>query len=181
MYSYELRVPKDRIAVIIGSDGETKQQLQDTFKCRLDVDSSEGEVTIAGEDAVMLYSAQQVIKAIARGFNPDIALNLAKQDWSLELIDLTDYSKQKNHQQRIKGRVIGSSGKARKVLENLTGCNICVYGKTVGIIAPVDTMSIAKDAVESLLSGAKHASVYKSLERKQRELKARSMIGTGNL
>ena len=55
-------------------------------------------------------------------------------------------------------------------MKNITGY-ICVYGKTVGIIGNHENLFLAKKAVESLLSGSPHSSVFKYLERKRKELK----------
>jgi len=50
----------------------------------------------------------------------------------------------------------------------MTGCFISVYGKTVAIIGLISQVSIARRAVESLLMGSMHASVYKWLEKQKR-------------
>lgn len=176
-YSYELRITKDRIAVIIGSKGETKSELESETKCKINVDSSEGDVVISGTDPIMLFSLKEVIRAISRGFNPEIAKQLLKQDYVLEVISLNDYSKLKNQQQRLKGRVIGMEGKSRNTIEALTNCSISVYGKTISIIGTIDTVGFCKKAIEMLLDGSQHASVYKWLERQQRVLKKSEMLG----
>lgn len=178
MFAYDIKIPRERIAVLIGADGEVKQLIEQQTKTRLVVDSKEGDVNVSGNDAVLLYAAQHIVKAIARGFNPDIALRLLKQDWVFELIDLTNYSTKQNHQQRLKGRIIGTQGRSRAIIEELADASISVYGKTVAIIAPVETMGMAKQAVEDLLSGSQHAGVYKSLERKRRQLRMTSTLGT---
>lgn len=178
-YSYDLKITKDRIAVLIGTKGETKHDIEKETNCHIDVDSKEGDVTISGKDAVTLFALREVIKAIARGFNPEIAKQLLKQDYILEIISLNDYSREKSHQQRLKGRVIGMEGKARNNIENLTECYISVYGKTIGIIGKVDMVGICKRALESLLGGSPHANVYKWLERQRRLMKRRSLEDIG--
>jgi ribosomal RNA assembly protein len=176
--SHELRVPKDRIAVLIGEGGETKKRLEEELKVEMLVDSKEGDVTLQGEDAVALFTGKEVVRAIARGFNPQTALLLLKPDYAFELIDLSDYSKHQSHQQRLKGRVIGAAGKSRRIIEDSTESFISVYGKTIGIIAPVEGILIAKQAITNLLAGSTHASVYRWLDRKRRELKRQSVLGT---
>ena len=178
MFSYEIKIPKDRIAVLIGTDGETKQEIEETLSCELTIDSGEGDVQVAGEDAVKLFSAQTVVKAIARGFNPDIALSLRKQDWAFELIDLNSWNEKRNHQERMKGRVIGKGGKARKTIEELSDSKLSIYGKTIGIIAPIETIGVAKQAVTMLLEGANHSTVFSFLERKKREIKRQQLMGS---
>jgi ribosomal RNA assembly protein len=66
---------------------------------------------------------------------------------------------------RQKSRIIGTKGKARNSIEKMTNTNICVYGKTVCIIGKTETVVLAKQAVESLLTGAPHGNVYKRLEK----------------
>ena len=178
MFAYDIKIPHERIAVLIGSDGETKSRIEEQTKTKIVIDSKEGDVNVSGKDAVLLYTAHHIVKAIARGFNPDVALRLLKQDWVFELIDLSTYSTKKNHQQRLKGRVIGTRGRARAIIEELTDSSISVYGKTVGIIAPTETIGMAKQAVEDLLSGSQHAGVYKGLERKRRQLRMTQTLGT---
>ncbi|HIH31696.1 TPA: RNA-processing protein [Candidatus Woesearchaeota archaeon] len=178
-YTYELKISKDRIAVLIGTKGETKKDIEKATGCSINVDSKEGDVIISGKDAVMLFALREVIKAIARGFNPDIAKQLLKQDNLLEVISLNDYSREKNHQQRLKGRVIGMDGKARNTIEDLTECYISVYGKTISIIGKIEMVSICKRAIETLLAGSPHSNVYKWLERQRRLMRKKAFDPEG--
>jgi ribosomal RNA assembly protein len=173
--SYDLKIPKDRVGVLIGKNGMIKRKLELDTECKIDVDSKEGEVFIFGTDGLKLFIAKNVILAIARGFNPETAITLLKPDYNFELIDLNDFARKEQHQ-RLKGRIIGSEGKSRKLIEDFTNTNICVYGKTVGIIGRVENVDIAKRACTSLLEGAAHASIYKWLEKKKREMKINEMI-----
>ena len=177
MFSYDIKIPHDRVAVLIGKDGKTKRRIERETGCELDVESEEGEVIIQGEDGVKLFAAQHIVKAIARGFNPKHALKLQKHDYALEIIDLYDYHEKKNHHERMKGRVIGKEGKSRRVIQDLADCHISVYGKTIAIIASAETAGIAKRAVEMLLEGANHSTVFTFLEKKRREQKIASMMG----
>ena len=178
-YKYELKMPKDRIAVLIGRKGSIKKDIEDATETRITVDSREGDVFIKGTEPLKLYSAKEICTAIARGFNPDIAMALLKQDAAFELIVMDDFVKSKNSQLRLKGRVIGRDGKSRKNIENLTETNICVYGKTIGIIGDAAQVSLARRAVESLLSGSPHANVFRWLERQRRELKMEEIKNRG--
>ncbi|MBU1204960.1 MAG: KH domain-containing protein [Nanoarchaeota archaeon] len=174
-YMYGTKIPKERIAVLIGTDGITKKQIESATNIKLKIDSKEGDVFLEGEDALGLYSAREVVKAIGRGFNPDIALLLLKQDYMLEMINMADYIKSKNQMIRLKGRVIGAEGRSRKTIEELTETYISVYGKTIGIIGFSENVAIAKRAVESLLSGSPHSSVYKWLEKRRSNMKRRDL------
>ena len=118
-----------------------------------------------------------MINAIGRGFNPEIAELLLKGDYGLEILDITEFTgKSKPNMIRLKGRVIGREGKSRKIVEELTECNISVYGKTIAIIGKSENLVNARKAVESLLQGSPHSNVYKWLEKRRRETKRQETI-----
>lgn len=176
-YAYELKIPKERVAVLIGKKGEQKRQLEHVTKTKIKVDSDEGDVSITGKDALLLYSCREIVKAIGRGFNPEIAMQLLKQDYGIEFINLSDYASTPKELQRLRGRVIGEGGKSRRTIEALTFTNISVYGKTIGIIGRLEGIPNARRAIEALLSGRKHGTVYKFLERKRKEMRLAEMTG----
>ncbi len=167
---YEIKIPKERIAVLIGHEGETKKLIEKITKTKLKIDSEEGEVIIESKDNLNAYNTQEIIKAIGRGFNPEIALYLTKENNYLEIINIDDYAKTKNHLIRIKARIIGREGKARRFIEKCTDTNLCVYGKTVSIIGNVENVAIARKAINDLLSGSPHGPVFKWIEQKMRQL-----------
>ena len=176
-FLYELKIPKERIAVLIGKKGITKKELQRETNTKIVVNSKEGVVKVYGKDPLMLYSLREVIKAIARGFNPSIAKLLLRSDYSFEIINIRDYAKSRNDEIRLRGRVIGENGRSRKNIERLTECFISVYGKTIGIIGDIDHLPLARRAIIGLLQGKKHEKVYGSLEKRRKELRLRERYG----
>lgn len=176
-YSYELKVPKNRVAVIIGKEGSIKKDIEEATKTKLNIDSKEGDIFVSGEDALGLYTAREIIKAIGRGFNPEVAKLLLKPDYIFEVVDLSDYvGKSRDAMIRLKGRVIGKEGRSRKLIEELTNCNISVFGKTISVIGLPESAANARQAIESLLRGSTHANVYKWLERRRREIKRMAIL-----
>jgi ribosomal RNA assembly protein len=167
-FVYELRIPKDRVAVLIGTEGKIKRELERSTKTNIDVDSREGTVKIQGEDALMLYLCREIIRAIGRGFSPDIAKLLLKQDYGLDIIPIMQYARSQDDLPRVRGRVIGEKGRSRQTIEDLTETNICVYGKTIGIVGRLEYLAEARHAVIDLLEGSTHASVYRWLEKKRK-------------
>ena len=171
-YSHELKIPKERIAVLIGTKGSTKKEIEEATNSKIDVDSKEGDITVSGKDALSLMTAREVLRAIGRGFNPDIAMQILKPDYSFEIFNVGDFARTQNDAIRLKGRVIGTEGKSRNQLEELSETNICVYGKTIGIIGRMENVGIAKRAVDMLLKGSPHPNVYGWLERMRRKMKS---------
>jgi len=166
-----LKVPKDRIGVIIGVGGSTKAQIEEKSTVKLDIDSAEGTVTIESESLGIL-KATEVINAIARGFSPDNAFRIFEDEQiTLDIIDLSKVAGTPKELKRIMGRVIGKDGKTREAIESLTGATVSIYGKTASTIGYVDQIQTVRTAIEMLAEGAKHAAVYSFLERKRQELK----------
>lgn len=179
-YSYELKIPKARVAVLIGKKGEVKKRIETATKTEIRIDSKEGDIFISGKDALGLFSAREVIEAIGRGFNPDFAELLLKGDYVLEIINIKDYAgKSKATAMRLKGRVIGKEGRSRKTIEDLSDTYVSVYGKTIGIIGEADNVASARMAIEELLRGAPHGNVYKGLEKRRKEMKKKELLREG--
>jgi len=64
----------------------------------------------------------------------------------------------------------------------MTGTYVSVYGKTVSIIGEIEHLQIAKEAVEMILKGSRHKTVYSFLERKKQDMKMREIrMGPQNL
>ena len=169
-----IRIPKDRLGVVIGPGGETRRQLMQRSGIRIEVDSAENEVTIHDEadgvDPIMALKMRDIVRAIGRGFSPENAMRLFSDDAYFELVDIHEFTgKSRERQRQVTARLIGTDGKTRRILEEQTGCNLAVYGHTVGIIGGIDEIVIAKQAVEMICGGAEHASVYRFLETQRRK------------
>jgi ribosomal RNA assembly protein len=173
-----LRIPLDRVGVLIGKKGETKAKVEESCGVAIAIDSQSGEVNVRSTTVEAdPFRAANVVEAIARGFSPHRALKLLEPERALEILDLRDFAgKSENNLERIKGRIIGLHGKSRRVMEELTKCDISVYGKTVAIIGdPVD-LKLAKDAIERLAGGSQHKSVYNMLQRARTKRKMERIL-----
>lgn len=171
-----LKIPKDRVGVAIGKNGKIKHQLEIITKTELKIDSDTGNIAISSteetDDPLAIWKARYMIKAIGRGFNPDIALTLQNDDLILEIINLQDYvGKSKKALVRQKGRIIGKSGRTRQIMHDMLDVEISIYGKTVSIIGKIENVQMAKEAVTMILDGSTQKSVYAYLERMQDKLK----------
>lgn len=150
-------VPKDRIGVV---NKEVREEIKEKLGvgCRI----TDNAVELDGE-GLELMAAKNIIKAIGRGFSPARAYRLMEEDVQLEVMDLGGFGE--GRMRTIKSRIIGTSGKTRERIESATGAYVSVYGKTVSIIGNFEELKNAREAIDMLISGAMHKSVYRFLER----------------
>jgi len=174
-FEESLKIPLDRVGVLIGKGGKVKKMIEEECKVSLQIDSKSGDVTVKMTGSIEEanpFKAVEIINAIGRGFSPERAFRLLEDGQTLLIIDLREYvGKSKKSLIRIKGRIIGFKGKARRVIEELTGAYISVYGHTVAIIGDVEQVRLAEEAVRMLASGSSHKTVYSMLQRERTKKK----------
>lgn len=151
-------IPEERKSVLIGKEGSVKKLLEEKTKTKITI---ELDVSIEGESLNAL-KAQQIVKAIGRGFSPEKAFMLLDDEYQLNVISLSGESP--NTIKRLFARVIGRQGKTRRKIEQCTGALVSVYGKTVSVIGKSSGLEAATRAIEQILEGRSHGYVYKRLE-----------------
>jgi ribosomal RNA assembly protein len=175
------KISRERIAVLIGPEGNVKKQIEKTLSVQLRIESETGGITIMlaedAEDPSLLFKTKDVVTAIGRGFSPQRAFRLVRDEEAvLDIIDLRRvFGKSESDLRRVKGRIIGMNGKTRKIIEELTEADVVVYGHTVGIIGKIEQVEAAREAIQMLIRGSLHSTVYRFLHRKRRELKKRML------
>jgi ribosomal RNA assembly protein len=169
------------VGVVIGPEGRTKKSIEDKLSVELQIDSEAGDVNIlmkeGATDPSMLFSAKDVVTALGRGFSPEHAFRLIRDEQAvLDILDLrVVFGKSEADIKRVKGRIIGMNGKTRGIIEELTDANVAVYGHTVAIIGTMDQLQVAREAIEMLIKGSMHGTVYRFLHRKRRDLKKKKL------
>jgi len=172
-----VKVPDDRIGVLIGAGGETMREIEKRAEVRLDIDSESGNVRVEKVgDPITGLKGPDIVKAIGRGFAPEDALGLLEDDMVMfDIVDIDAASRNKNDLKRNKGRLIGENGRTRELMQELTGASVTIYGTTLGIIGGPQQVEAVREAAEMILDGAPHGAVYSFLERKRNELKHKGM------
>jgi ribosomal RNA assembly protein len=172
-----VKIPQDRIGVLIGEGGATMREIENQAEVRLDIDSETGSVEVESVgDPVRGLKGPDIVRAIGRGFSPEDALTLLDDEMMLfDLIDIDAATRNKNDLTRQKGRLIGEDGRTRELMAELSGASVVIYGTTVGAIGTPEQVEVVRSAVEMILDGAPHGAVYSYLERKHNELKQPGM------
>jgi ribosomal RNA assembly protein len=160
----KILVPRERLPVIIGIHGRTKSEIEKQTRTKITVSE---DVEVMG-DVMDVITAENIITAIARGFAPERALRLIEEDNILAVIDLP---RDERTLIRIRSRLIGTNGKTRRNIEEYTKTGISIYGKTAAVIGSYENAETAREAIEKLIKGFTHKTVYKFLEEKRKEQK----------
>jgi len=171
-------VRRKRLGVIIGPNGSTKKTFEEAFNISLIIDSENATIYILpGKDASPLnvIKARQAIEAVSLGFSPEDALLLSKESFTFDEIDLSEMARNRSDLHRIKSRVIGEGGRAKKTIEQMTKTRIVVGDKIISIIGEYDNVAVARKALIMLAEGRKHGTVYSYLRREARELKRKEL------
>jgi ribosomal RNA assembly protein len=179
-FQHSIKIPKERIGALIGKRGKVKQQIEKRCGVAIEIDSETGDAVITTTkpaEQMEAFRAIEVVTAISRGFSPERAYHLFEdEEVMFQQLDLHDYAgKSPSTLARIRGRIIGEGGKARRMIEELTGSYISVYGHTVGFIGNYREVKLATDAIAMLAKGSMHKSVYSMLQGVRRKEKLERM------
>ncbi len=176
------RIPKDRIAVLIGKGGRTRKMIEKACGAEIEVDSTTGDVSAdwgsEKVDLIIRMKMPDVIRAIGRGLAPKRAVKLLDDDVFLRMYDIREWvGRQPNQTRRMRSRLIGRNGRIRSLIEEITDTEMAIYGSTVLVIGDEDGLALATPAIENILNGAEHGTVLHGLEqdRKRMRIQSRSL------
>ncbi|MDI6825879.1 MAG: KH domain-containing protein [Candidatus Aenigmarchaeota archaeon] len=156
-----IKIPEER-KKILKKNKKIKEKIEKFTNTKIEFND---DVSIEGE-SFDVYQTKQVLKAFGRGFDVDDCLYLLEDEYGLEIISLSEFTKSKERMTTLKGRIIGTGGKTKRYLEKYTDVKLCIFGKTVGIIGKWDKINIAKEAIMKIIQGCTHQTLYRWLERK---------------
>jgi len=110
------------------------------------------------------YEAQRLFDAINLGFSVEKALKVLDEENNFIKINIKDYANTKNLEV-VRSRLIGTNGKTKKTIEEITKCDVSIHDNQVGIIGPAEITESALTSITSIIKGTKQANAYKYLER----------------
>ena len=168
------RVPRDRIAVLIGKSGETRRLIGEACGGEISIDSQTGDVSIEWKDEpdpVRRMKAPDVITAIGRGIAPSRAVQLLEDEVFLRMYDIREWvGKQPNQTRRMRSRLIGRNGRIRSLIEEISNCEMAIHGSTVLVIGDQEGIALAAPAIEGILRGSEHSTVLHGLEQDRKRM-----------
>lgn len=140
-----------------------KAELERKLKVKISITGK--KVEIEG-DTVNEYEASIIFEAMEFGFSSTKALALLSHDIIFRKIPIKQFTRRKELKE-VRGRVIGSKGKTKNTIEEISGCDMLVNEEQnqIGLIGSALEMDEAITALEKLIRGSKQANVYRFLER----------------
>lgn len=131
-------------------------------------------LSIESDNYFNLLRAKKIFEALNLGFEKEICKKLLKEDYELEIIRIKDFLTNRNNKDRLrelKGRVIGKEGSFKRNIQNITKTHVVISKNIIGIIGDYENLFLAKKAIEMILSGKKHSTVYEFLNESLRKRK----------
>ena len=138
-------------------------------KIKVKISFPTGKIAVSGIE-LNEFLVEQILRAVDFGFDVRDALLLAGENFVLEFIDIKEHTRRKNLKD-VRARIIGTGGKVKRTIENLTGAVLHIEGNTVGIIVDHEHFDAVVQAVESITQGSKHANVFSYLEKRGVEIR----------
>lgn len=157
-------IPEDRIKILRENILVYNRKLRSFLDVKVSLNE---DVEIDGVDALAVMRTKEIVRAFGRGFEFEDALLLVDEEYILEVLNVSDFAKSRNRQVVLKGRIIGTESKVKKLIEKCSGAKIAVYGKTVSIIGKWENLRVAREAVEIILSGSRHSTVFMFLKERK--------------
>ncbi|MAG27103.1 hypothetical protein CMI47_16320 [Candidatus Pacearchaeota archaeon] len=146
------------------------KSLQKELKVRI---ALRGKQAIISGDSLDEYEASIILDAIGFGFSAQKALQLKDPDITFKKVHIKDFTRRKNLKEVI-ARVIGSKGQTKRVLEDISDCDIIIREHDIGIIGDAEGIESTTTAITNIIKGTKQSNAYHYLEKMNRAKKQKT-------
>lgn len=170
----EVYIPNEIVNKVL-ADKSHLRKIEQACECKITI-NEKNLITITEGSAYNEFVAKNIVTAIGRGFTVEQALMLLKEDYYFSYIDLRQILGDQKRILRVKARIIGENGRAKKYIESVSAAKISVYGHTVGFIGKIEEVEEAETAVRTLIDGGTHKLAYMRMEAHHRKNKAKNSL-----
>lgn len=169
----QILIPSRR-ARLLEEDKQLHKKLEELLGCKLSVNEN---AVIAEGEPINEYNARDAVTAFGRGFSIGQIRKLLSDDYFFSSINLKEALGEQKRIMRIKARIIGSSGKTKEYISEVSGASMSIFGNTISFIGTTDEIKMAETAVKILIEGGTHKKAYRVIEGMRRRLKEGALLG----
>lgn len=156
--------------IIIENKSEIKRNIEELErKLKVNITFVGKKMTIEGE-SLDEYEAIKILEAINLGFSAKRALTLLEPNMTWKSFNIKEFTRRKNLKD-VRARIVGTEGKTKRAIEEISACEISLKENTLSIIGPGESIEEAVTALKNLIRGSKQSNVYKFLESRNTERK----------
>ena len=148
----------------------TKERIEIKLNAKINLN---GRILTIDADPLNEFEAQRLVDALNLGFSFNNAVKVLDEEMAFIKINIKDYANTKNLEV-VRARLIGTHGKTKKTLQEITKCDISIHENEVGIIGPAEIAESALTAITNIIKGTKQANAYKYLERINTQKKSKT-------
>ncbi len=148
---------------------EIKNRIEKTLNCKIKIKND--LIEISG-NVFDVLKAKKILNAFNNCFEIEDCIKLIDENYDLIEINVKEYSKKASRQKELIGRVIGTKGKVKNIIEEYTQTKILIKDKDkkIFILGKLENIEIAKNAIEMILEGKKHSTVFNYLDKTKKGL-----------
>lgn len=130
------------------------------------------QVTLTSKNPLDEYESSIVLNAMNFGFSAKKALLIKEQEMLFRVINIKHFTRKKNLNE-VRARIIGTKGKTKRTIENISNCHILIKDNEVGIIGNAEDIEEIITGVTNLIRGTKQSNTYRYLEKMNRRKKTK--------
>ena len=145
-------------------------ELEKALEIKLHITKDSITLESSKNDSFVEHISSFVLDALALGFDFETAIQLKDPNYILKKIDIKNRVKD-NRVNVVIGRIIGTKGKTKHLIEKLSEADIVISEHTIAILGNIDNVEIANHAIEALIRGSPQSKVYGVLEKSRARLK----------
>jgi len=153
----------------VGKIVTNKDLLEEKLNIELEI---KGNIVNTHGEELDTYIADKVIEAIDNNIPIKTALTLKNTDIDLFIMNLKEIVKHKDKKsknlKRVRGRLIGTNGRALENLKRISSCCITLKDNIITIVGPSDRIKPLVTAIQKLARGSDHGKVYAYLENQEK-------------
>jgi len=164
----EVYIPQER-SNILRKRPKMLKKLGELCNCNISIEELNC-VRIEG-DGYGEFMAREVIQAFGRGFGLRMAELLLKDGYYFSSISMRDITNSRKRIRNMRARLIGTNGRAKRYMENVSGALIAVYGDTISFIGTSKAIEEAETAARTIMEGSSHRLAYSRMEAAHRKHK----------